>query len=249
MSQNKTVIQGLEVDNKPQQAPQQGPNATGFYARGNSAPHNGTVVSGMMENPTPTPNPVAAPSAPASKNVVPGKPVVGFLYSVSRTMVGEFWPLYLGKNTIGNDGSSIITLAEGTVSREHATLRVLRDKFSGKISAWLIDTMSTNGTYVNNVMVGATPVDCKNGDIITIGDNYQLYLVLIDASALNLKVSEEFVPIQTATPTYFEEPQPIVEGTQSESFNPWGGSDYTPTPGTVGLDGSSEPSHGGTKPL
>lgn len=252
MSQNKTKIQGLELDNaQSRPSPQASPSASGFYARSSSAPHGGTVVAGMMENDQPkaaSSTPTAMPG-PSQKAYASGKPIVGFLYSVSRSMAGEFWPLHVGSNTIGNDLSCDIVLGEGTVSRMHATLQVRRAKNSGSISAWISDTMSTNGTIVNDVCLGSTPVDCKNGDIITIGDNYELYLTLIDTSLLNLKVSEDFIPVQVDSQSSFDDPSSIAGGAASaDSFDPWGNA-YTPTPGTVGIDGSTDPSHGGTIPL
>ena len=49
---------------------------------------NATNVSGMR----------AQQARPAS-----GKPVVGFLYSISKTAAGEFWPIHIGQNTIGQN--------------------------------------------------------------------------------------------------------------------------------------------------
>lgn len=250
MSQNKTKIQGLELDDvQSRPSPQASPSANGFYARSSSAPHSGTVVAGMMENDQSNTSPFPSPvPTPCQKAYASGKPIVGFLYSVSRSMAGEFWTLHVGSNTIGNDPSCDIVLGEGTVSRMHATLQVRRAKKSGSISAWISDTMSTNGTIVNDVCLGSTPVDCKNGDIITVGDNYELYLTLIDTSVLNLKVNEDFIPVQIDSQSTFEGPSPVAGGTSADAFDPWG-NDYTPTPGTVGIDGSTDPSHGGTIPL
>lgn len=53
-----------------------------------------------------------------------GKPIVGFLYSISRTGIGEYWPLHIGQNIIGNGPDCDIVLGEGTVSHKHANLHI-----------------------------------------------------------------------------------------------------------------------------
>lgn len=247
MSQKKTLIQGLEIDNsQPNSAPNSNFGANGFYSRSGNAPQPGTVVSGMMD----TPSSIKGQNTmqvPLQK--VTSKPVVGFLYSVSRTMAGEYWPLHIGSNTIGNCSKCDIVLGEGTVSNVHATLQIRRAKNTGRISAWISDSTSTNGTLINDTCLGSAPLDCKNGDIITVGDNYQLYLVLIDASALKLEVSKDFIPVDNTELQPSENQVNISNDNTSGDFNPWEGSQYTPTPGTIGSDGSFGPNQGGTIPL
>lgn len=239
MSQNKTRIQGLDVDETPrfQQASEQ-PASGGFYSRNAQRPE--TVIQGMNDDVFGAPQ-----TAPVHKpKQIAGRPVVGFLYSIARSMIGEFWPIYIGRNSIGNNPDCDIVLGEGTVSGNHATLQVRRDKKNNHISAWIMDSTSTNGTMVNDITLGSSPVDCKNGDIITFGDNYECYFVLIDASQIGLKVSEEFIPFEQYNPVPGPQPEP--------TFDPWGtnGSDYVPTDGTIGTDGSSASGNkGGTRPV
>lgn len=243
MSQNKTVIKGLEPE-----SPSSGAN-TNVYGR--SADSKGTVVPGMGNNPDVVTNATnvsgmrAQQARPAS-----GKPVVGFLYSISKTAAGEFWPIHIGQNTIGQNPASDIVLPEGTVSTDHAVLVVRKMKNPEKVIASISDARSTNGTMLNGESLGFTAVECQNGDIITIGDNYELYLVLIDATALGLKVCQDFIPVQIE-----QEPQrgPVPPGftRPGVEFSPYDGP--TPPPfnggsqgGTVGIDGSASPRHGGT---
>ena len=250
MSQNKTRIQGLDMDETPQsthQVPQQVNSS--FYTR--SSRRSNTIITGVNDESNDSLTPTAPMFTPEHK-VVGDKPVVGFLYSVSRTMAGEYWPLHIGSNTIGNNPDCNIVLGEGTVSGSHATLQIRRAKNTGRISAWVSDTMSTNGTMVNDVCLGSTPVDCKNGDIITVGDNYQFYLVLIDATLLGLKVNDDFISVKTGVNS-------LQDSSSDSSFAPWGidadswnagGDDYVPSDGTVGLDGSSSGDNKGrTRPI
>lgn len=195
MSQNKTVFPGVgpEGDYNPNQGCAGGDQA---YSRSsNSMRGNGTVYPGM-ETPLSGGGGVQD-SRHRSPAKAGGKPIVGFLYSISRTGVGEFWPLYIGQNIIGNASDCDIVLGEGTVSKKHANLHINKMKKPEKTEATISDLGSTNGTCVNENSVSvARPVECVNGDIITIGENYDLLLLLIDAKAVGLHLSENFIDIR-----------------------------------------------------
>lgn len=264
MSQNKTVIQGLEPANSnPTRNPA---NANqNFYARGNKGNSRGTVVPGMMEQPySPVNEPSAAnpePSNPGNvKKNISGKPVVGFLYSVSRTPIGEYWPLQLGRNTIGKSTESDIVLSEGTVSSNHAVI-ITRQGKNGIIAA-IKDSESTNGTLINDEPIDFSAEECHDGDIITIGKNYQFLFILIDAAKRGLAPTPNFVAVEAKedileddvddefdipdwrgkpTRTGFDpfNDRSVTQGTSGNSFQR--------NDGTVGLDGSvSGGNHGGT---
>jgi len=245
MSQNKTVIQGLEPADAPQQMSGAGQN---FYSRGAQGAR-GTVVPGMTDNLSAaggqSVKQQAAPSMP--KASASGKPVVGFLYSVSRTAAGEYWPLHIGQNTIGQNPNSDVVLSEGTVSSDHAVIVVRKMKNPEKVIASISDARSTNGTMINGESIGFSAVECKNGDIITVGENYQLFLILVDAAALGLSVAESFIAVaQEEEEFYAEQPETLPGYTRpGEGYQPFAGTTPPPPPfggfnpgGTVGFDGS-----------
>lgn len=248
MSQNnKTIIKGLE----PADAPTVDGGASGnFYTRAVRPGAKGTVVPGMEGAVT---NAASMPYSQSQQSKQgTGKPVVGFLYSISRSAAGEYWPIHIGQNTIGQNPASDIVLSEGTVSSDHAVLVVRKMKKPEKVIASISDARSTNGTMLNGESLGFSAVECKNGDIITIGDNYELYLVLIDAPTLGLKVCEDFIPIQGE-----DNSEEIPAGPYSNPTIPGTGVFAGPTPppfnggsmpvgGTVGIDGSVSPGKGGT---
>lgn len=266
MSQNKTVVPGLEPEGSFQGgrvpfspnvvAPQQN-----FYQRNAQQPLRGTVVPGMGQQgaaPAMGVQNMTEMQQPVQRMFNSGKPIVGFLYSVSRTAVGEFWPLHIGQNTIGQSSNSDICLAEGTVSIEHAVLVVRKMKNPEKVIASISDARSTNGTMLNGVSLGFAAVDCKNGDIITVGENYELYLILVDAPTLGLKVSENFIPVEVEQPdeefvdpmvwnggnldTHPTRPGNIGDAGTPPPYAGMAGTNtaggYVPQGGTVGLDGS-----------
>ena len=139
-------------------------------------------------------------------------------------------------------------MPEGTVSKEHAVLVVRKMKNPEKVIASISDARSTNGTMLNGVSLGFSAEECKNGDVITIGDNYQMYLILVDAAALGLKVSEDFIAIDEPGPN-MELGSEIPAGytrPEGQFGPPQFGGGFNPNGGTVGFDGSRNNDKGGT---
>ena len=129
------------------------------------------------------------------------KPILGFLYSVSKDYAGEYWPLHLGANTIGRAPESSVCLKESTVSKQHATLVIRQMQNQGAdagLFAFIQDVGSMCGTLVNGVTLDFTPKECKNGDIITIGENYELYFILVEPKVLGLSPKSTFKPVAAA---------------------------------------------------
>ena len=177
MSSNKTIIPGME------EAYTEQPN----FGRQNSKVQDGTCV----------PNPFG--TVPNSVNASNQKPVIGFLYSISKSGSGEYWPLRIGSNTIGRSDNCNVSLGEATVSEQHAVLVVQQMKNPEKIIAWINDSGSTCGTMVNGESLGFDKRECFNGDIITIGEHYDLYFILIDAKQIGLNVCRDFISTQPST--------------------------------------------------
>lgn len=249
MSQNKTMVPGINPGaGAGNQAPNYNNNFGGSfdpYSRNNAGARRpqarGTVVPDM--------NPAVNVGTPQNN---PSKPLAGFLYSVSRSKVGEFWPLYIGRNTIGNSSSCDIVLSEATVSADHAEL-VIRQKNDGTIISSLSDPRSTNGTMVNGESLDFSARECFDGDIITVGLNYQLFLILLDATKLNLAPTEGFMPAEqepevdpfqnanfgTTRIPEFGQPMPPAGG--------WGGQGggMASSSGTVGMDGMTNNNRSG----
>lgn len=197
MSQNKTVFPGLgqEGDFNPGQSFSGGGQP---YSRSSNQRRNKETVYTGMNAPNDRGGATASrDSRTAQPSSNSGKPVVGFLYSISRTGVGEFWPLHIGQNIIGNSSECDIILEEGTVSQRHANLHINKMKKPEKTEATISDLGSTNGTLVNENSVSvARPMECVNGDIITIGENYDLLLLLIDTKAIGLHLAENFYDVR-----------------------------------------------------
>ena len=110
MSSNKTIIPGMEDAFTEQQ-------------------HHGK----QTQDGTCIPNPFGTiPTTPIANNQ---KPIIGFLYSISKSTAGEFWPLRIGSNSIGRSADCDVCLGEATVSEQHAILVVRQMKNPEKIIA------------------------------------------------------------------------------------------------------------------
>ena len=259
MSQNKTRVPGMDSEDSNFYGGQQQQPTGSFYSRRNSAAAHGTVVPGMEaahQSEGGDSHVQQQQQTAKGRPLQVGKPIVGFLYSISRTPAGEFWPLQIGPNKIGTNPSSDIILSEGTVSQDHAVLVVRKLKSSGNVIASITDAQSTNGTMLNGESLGFTPVECHNGDKIVIGENYELVLILIDTAKMELSAAEGFIPLETPTddvPTGPEFPGGFTNPGMQGGFDgpvppPFGG--YQGGGGTVGLDGgTSMGNKGGTKSI
>lgn len=151
-----------------------------------------------------------------------GKPIRGFLYSISRGVVGEFWPLRQGKNTIGSSADCDVCLPESTVSEEHASITIRILEKQGKTIASLKDTESTNGTRINGDDVDFDANPCKNGDIIKFGSSYECLLILIDTNEIGLHVAENFIAVDSSEASQWNEgdDSPYRPSGQDPYFNP-----------------------------
>lgn len=200
MSTSKTVFPGMDANYDAQSssdAHRTNLNADAQKTYSTSYDGNrgrcGTFFPGMHN--------VAAPASAESRCAEPAqqarrKPLVGFLYSISRGEIGEYWPLYIGQNSVGASPKSDVYLKEATVSQDHALIVIRKMKNPEKVIASISDARSTNGTMINGVSLGFAAEECKNGDILTFGENYQCMLILIDVKELGLSVSESFIPVQ-----------------------------------------------------
>lgn len=228
MSQNKTRFPGMEnAANNPYNREMPVSNGGDNFKRGDAKV---TRFPGME----------LGESASRPLN---GKPIRGFLFSISRGVVGEYWPLRQGKNTIGSSPECDVFLPEASVSEEHASITIRILEKQGKTIASLKDTDSTNGTKINGDDVDFDANPCKNGDIIRFGSNYDCLLILIDTNEVGLKVAEKFIAIDEAEsdePWDESNDSPYKPTRQDPYFNP-----SQTSKATNAMNG--EPMFGGTK--
>jgi hypothetical protein len=117
----------------------------------------------------PPPSVVGQPPPPVSKGPDPSgrRALAGFLVSYQDDMMGKFWPLWQGKNTVGraDTGQKVdIEIAHGTTSTHHAFIECDPQHFV------LQDQGSTNGTFHNEEAIGFQGKrEVRDGDKIRFG--------------------------------------------------------------------------------
>ena len=238
MSQDKTAVPGLGEESSSTNKKNRN-----FYSRASTQvnydfDNRGTIVPGMEQR---------APGVNLNESS-DGKtsPVVGFLYSISRQGIGEYWPIHLGRNTIGRAESCDICLREHTISDLHAVLNVKQMKTTHKVLASIKDEGSKNGIFVNEEELDYSTHECFNNDLITIGLNYRLLLILIDTEALGLTVSENFIPVDAEEEEFIPYKQKN-DNQKGAGFNPYDHNNRPLNSGTVAMDGSHDMEPGSTK--
>ena len=214
MSSNKTVITGME------------------YAYTEQTNFGKQVVNKQSD--TCVPNPFG--TIPNSMELPNQKPIIGFLYSISRSGYGEFWPLRIGSNSIGRAEKNSICLSEATVSEDHAVLVVQQMKNPEKVIAWINDSGSTCGTMINGESLGFDRRECVNGDIITVGEHYDLYLILIDAKQIGLNIHRDFIPTPGQSKIPNQMPNPYMAPSQNRFTQGFGQNIPIPVGGTMGIN-------------
>lgn len=126
------------------------------------------------------------------------RPLVGFLFSFSKTQAGEFWPLYEGNNTVGSHETCNVALYEEQVSNSHALINAVRKRDEDKLDFRIKDAGSETSTIVDGAQLMMGDVaPLENGSRIVIG-GYELVAVLIDYLAEGFVPNEAFQPAKKA---------------------------------------------------
>lgn len=102
-----------------------------------------------------------------------GRKLVGFLVTYNRTPMGKAYNIYEGRNYVGRDASCDISIPDDNqMSGKHLLIRYLsgNNKFSFK------DEMSSNGTYVNKVLLDEG--ELQNYDIIRVGSTLFIFIAI-----------------------------------------------------------------------
>lgn len=200
MSQNKTIVPGVDYDSLGNTELEDSLNGN-LYRR-----------SGESDNRTYIPN--VSRASESSSNIVisqrsnslgidntnryislQNRVVVGVLFSISRGLLGEMFPLYLGRNLIGQAENCDICLKEKTVSSEHAILYIKKEERYDPFNMTITDYNSMYGTAVNEIDARYETLSVNENDVITIGKHYQFLVKLFDVEQAKLTEDLNFEEI------------------------------------------------------
>ena len=119
--------------------------------------------------------PMERTSVVARSELQPKRYVVGWLIGLNGSARGEAYSVRIGRNVIGRDRRSDISINDDQASSHHADL-VFRPEERRFI---LMDHNSTNGTYVNEVEIEPRR-DLLPKDVVRIGSQKFLFMPLCD---------------------------------------------------------------------
>lgn len=202
MSQNKTIVPGVDFDNVNTDIDES--FYAGLYSRSSAENSKETFIPGMgKQSASPSVRNNSQASVQQRSNGIveesrtislQNRVVVGVLFSVSKGLLGEIFPLYLGRNLIGKSSNCDVCLYENTVSSEHAILYIR--KISGNpVSNYditLTDYNSLYGSTVNQEDGRYETLPVKENDIITIGRHYKFLVKIFNVDESSFTEDEEF---------------------------------------------------------
>ncbi len=217
MSQNKTIVPDVNYDS-PQNPAEDWSFYDSLYTRDTSADDNKRTVVGDSPSAMPAGGTIpggsapvgsAAPAAGGRTLAFQERVVVGVLYSVSKTLLGEIFPIYLGRNIVGSAPHCDVRLQETTVSPEHAIMQIDRKPDTpGGYAVTINDYSSRYGTYAQGRDGRYETLTVADNSIITVGTRYQLLLKLFSAKGFEFRECEEFESTETqATEGYAQAPE------------------------------------------
>lgn len=203
MSQNKTIVPGVDYGNNENQDYGYPDDFGGLYTRSTNLDTKRTCIAGSPEVPVEDnvsiqPPVIGTQQAIAEKKeprqiALQNRIVVGVLFSISRGLLGELFPLYLGRNVMGRSDICDVCLQEMTVSPEHAILYIRKDENQpGQMVITITDYNSMYGTTVNGIDGRYETLNVKENDIIAIGKHYKFVVKTFNAERLGLSEETEF---------------------------------------------------------
>lgn len=229
MSQNKTIVPGVDYDNLGKND-NYNEAFNDLYSRSESD-DNRTYIPGMaprQSQPEMSSGAVGAMAVPTgvqsengnSRHVsLQNRVVVGVLFSISHGLLGEMFPLYLGRNLVGYTENCDVRLLENTVSSEHALIYIRKEESPAGYNITITDYNSTYGTLVNNLDGRYETLQVKENDVITIGKHYNLLVKMFDTDKAGLQEVAEFDAMASEQPAA---DSPVYESNVSNDF-------YTPS--------------------
>ena len=202
MSQNKTIVPGVDYDNVNTNINES--FYAGLYSKSDAVGSQKTYIPGMGEEPivSSVQNNSQSKDLHVNNGIIgetrmislQNRVVVGVLFSVSKGLLGEIFPLYLGRNLIGKSNNCDVCLHENTVSSEHAILYIRKNN-GATVSHYditLTDYNSQYGSTVNDEDGRYETLSVKENDILTIGRHYKFIIKIFDVDENVFREDEEF---------------------------------------------------------
>lgn len=204
MSQNKTIVPGVNYDNSGSNEYEEAIYGN-LYSRSSNTDDNRTYIAGQPakvsngNEATATHDQgfggIGMPYNRQRHIAMQERMVVGCLFSISKSLLGEIYPLYLGRNIIGSSSGCDICLKEKTISPEHAILYIRKEERPSSYNITLTDYNSEYGTAVNGNDGRYETLAIKENDVITVGRHYKLLIKTFNSEEAGLDEDTDFEEI------------------------------------------------------
>lgn len=227
MSQNKTIVPGVDYENLGNTELDDSLYGS-LYSRSEVSdnrtyiPDVSKSLGGLGQEVMPQREPSLGQANGNRQVSLQNRVVVGVLFSISHGLLGEIFPLYLGRNVIGQTINCDICLKEKSVSSEHAILYIRKDGNTAQLNMTITDYNSTYGTTVNEMDARYETLPINENDVLTIGKHYQFLVKVFDVE--NARLTED-MGFEELTDNSMGTGYPYEEATNQNVSNDF----YTPT--------------------
>lgn len=227
MSQNKTIVPGVDYENLGNTELDDSLYGS-LYSRSEASdnrtyiPDVSKPLDGLGQKVMPQRGSSLGQAEENRQVSLQNRVVVGVLFSISRGLLGEIFPLYLGRNVIGQTANCDICLREKSVSSEHAILYIRKDGNTAQLNMTITDYNSTYGTTVNEMDARYETLPINENDVLTIGKHYQFLVKVFDVE--NARLTED-MGFEELTDNSMGTGYPYEEATNQNVSNDF----YTPT--------------------
>lgn len=191
MSQNKTIVPGVDYENLSNTELDDSLYGS-LYSRSEESdnrtyiPDVSKPLGELRQEVMPQREPSLGQTEENRQVSLQNRVVVGVLFSISRGLLGEIYPLYLGRNVIGQTANCDICLKERSVSSEHAILYIRKEGNPVQLNMTITDYNSTYGTTVNEMDARYETLPVNENDVLTIGKHYQFLVKVFDVEKARL---------------------------------------------------------------
>lgn len=227
MSQNKTIVPGVDYENLGNTELDDSLYGS-LYSRSEASdnrtyiPDVSKPLGGLGQEVMPQRESSWGQAEENRQVSLQNRVVVGVLFSISRGLLGEIFPLYLGRNVIGQTANCDICLREKSVSSEHAILYIRKEGNPAQLNMTITDYNSTYGTTVNEMDARYETLPVNENDVLTIGKHYQFLIKIFDVEKARLT---EDMGFEELTDNSMVTGYPYEEATNQNVSNDF----YTPT--------------------
>ena len=227
MSQNKTIVPGVDYENLSSTELDDSLYGS-LYSRSEESdnrtyiPDVSKPLGELGQEVMPQREPSLGQTEENRQVSLQNRVVVGVLFSISRGLLGEMFPLYLGRNVIGQTANCDICLREKSVSSEHAILYIRKEGNPAQLNMTITDYNSTYGTTVNEMDARYETLPVNENDVLTIGKHYQFLIKIFDVEKARLT---EDMGFEELTDNSMVTGYPYEEATNQNVSNDF----YTPT--------------------